>query len=353
MQNKQLKAWGLPTNLADQTYPRGLIMGRVVGQNHTMYKVKTAADERQAAVSGRLANLAIEAQDYPAVGDWVLLRENTASADMAIIERLLPRHSLFLRKTAGRKSTAQIVATNVDTVFICMALDENYNLNRLARYLVVAWDSGATPVVVLTKADLTNQLTQRVTQVTQMAAGAQVVTCSVTNDTWHSIVPYVRPSETVAFIGSSGVGKTTLINQLMGEQVGQTQAVRESDAHGRHTTTSRDLLQLPNGGLVIDTPGMRELSVLNGGFKTTFADIEDFARMCKFNDCTHTSEPGCAVQAAIQAGHLSQERLDSYRQLSEEATTNQALHGKAREDAKLARMFGSKKTNESSDQGTA
>lgn len=318
-------------------------MGRIVGQNHTMYKVKTAANERRATVSGRLANLAIEPQDYPAVGDWVLLREDTASADMAMIERRLPRHSLFLRKAAGRKSTAQIVATNVDTVFICMALDKNYNLNRLARYLVVAWDSGAMPVVVLTKADLTDQLAQQVMQVTQIAAGAQVVTCSVTNDTWRRILPYVQPTETVAFIGSSGVGKTTLINQLMGEQVGQTQAVRKSDARGRHTTTSRDLLRLPNGGLVIDTPGMRELSVLNGDFKTTFADLEDLAKMCKFNDCTHTSEPGCAVQAAIQAGHLSPERLDSYRQLSEEATTNQALHGKAREDAKLARMFGSKK----------
>lgn len=343
MSKTQLKAFGLTSALEEQATNSRLALGRITGQNRTLYDVMTEQGSRQASVSGRLNNVAIDAQDYPAVGDWILLRTLGSVADTAVIERVMLRRSLFFRKAAGRKTTAQIVAANVDTIFICMALDANYNLKRLERYLVVAWDSGATPVVVLTKADLASNLDQQIADVAEMAAGDNVVFCSATDESWRKITDYVQPGKTVAFIGSSGVGKTTLINQLMGRNVGATQAVRGSDAHGRHTTTGRELLVLPEGGLAIDTPGMRELSLLNGNFDATFDDIKQLAQQCRFNDCTHTQEPGCAVQAAIQAGSLSEDRLDNYRALLNEATTNQNLRGKARENAKVERMFGSKK----------
>ncbi|MDV7718690.1 ribosome small subunit-dependent GTPase A [Pediococcus ethanolidurans] len=344
MNKEQLKSYGLTNELVElvSTNTESLTLGRVIGQNRTLYNVVTAQGFLKASVSGRLNNLAIDAQDYPAVGDWVGLRVGGSQQDTAVIERLFPRHSLFLRKAAGRKTTAQIVAANVDTIFICMALDANYNLNRLERYLVVAWDSGATPVVVLTKADLAQNYDQQIADVINIAAGAEVVACSTTDESWQKVTTFVHPGKTIAFIGSSGVGKTTLINHLMGSKVGSTQAVRTGDAHGRHTTTGRELLVLPSGGIVIDTPGMRELALLNGDFETTFEDIEELAQQCKFNDCTHTTEPGCAVQAAIEAGTLTSDRLHNYQTLKKEATVNQNLRGKARENAKLTKMFGSK-----------
>ncbi|WP_412989883.1 ribosome small subunit-dependent GTPase A [Pediococcus siamensis] len=345
MKHKQLKTFGFNEEIQDYVthHLQGLALGRVISQQRNLYEVMLEDKQIRAVVSGRIQNLALDAQDFPAVGDWVGMRQTGLSTDTAIIERIVPRQSVFLRKMAGRQSAVQVVAANVDTIFICMALDGNYNLKRLERYLTVAFASGAKPVIILTKADLATDLDQQLASVTKIASGAQVVSCSSADDSWLRVKKFVAPGETVAFIGSSGVGKTTLINQLMGKKIGATQAVRSSDSHGRHTTTSRELMQLPDGGLVIDTPGMRELGVVSGDFATTFADITELAQSCKFRDCRHENEPGCAVQEAIRTGTLSPERLASYRKLQAEASTNENLRGRARENAKVDRMFGGKK----------
>ncbi|WP_164511971.1 ribosome small subunit-dependent GTPase A [Lacticaseibacillus daqingensis] len=278
------------------------------------------------------------------MGDWVQLRLPPNPSDVGVIERLIPRTTVFTRKAAGMTSHLQVVAANIDVLFLCMAMDGNFNVRRLERYLAVARTSGAQPVVVLTKADLAQHFADQMAQVTATSGDAQVLVCDATRATgWQALAEVVHPGKTYAFLGSSGVGKTTLINRLRGNDDLATGAVRHADAHGRHTTTGRQLLLLPNGAIVIDTPGMRELALVEADVAGTFADIIELAQRCKFNDCTHTHEPGCAVQAAIAAGQLHQKRFNSYQQLQAEQSENVALRGKARENAKIAKMFGTKK----------
>lgn len=265
----------------------GLTIGRVVAQSRNLYGVQTAAVRVQAQVSGRMQNIAFGPEDFPTVGDWVLLRMPASLQDAGIIERLVPRQSVFTRKAAGTTSNLQVVAANVDTLFLCMALDGNFNLRRLERYLAVARDSGATPVVVLTKADLATDFANQLTAVTATAGDAQVLVCDATKvDGWQELQACIHPGRTYAFLGSSGVGKSTLINRLLGSDELATGGIRLADAHGRHTTTSRQLIVLPSGGIVIDTPGMRELAIVAADLDSTFSDITDLARGCKFNDCS-------------------------------------------------------------------
>lgn len=231
-------------------------VGRVIAQDRGSYRVVSATGERMAEVSGRLRYETEEAADFPAVGDFVRLREEDS---LAVIQGILPRRSAFVRRAAGTGCTEQVVAANIDTAFICMALNGDFNLRRLERYLAVAWDSGAVPVVVLTKADLCENMAQRLSEVACVAAGAEVVTVSaVQTDGLRALAPYLRPGKTVALLGSSGVGKSTLINRLLGEERLRTNGLRDDD-RGRHTTTRRELFLLAQGGMVIDTPGMREL----------------------------------------------------------------------------------------------
>ena len=294
------------------------VVGRILSQEKGLYRVITEFGEKLAEISGKFRYETECLSDYPAVGDFVMVDWNHAGGN-AVIHHILPRKSCFTRKAAGQRRE-QVVAANVDTLFLCMALNNDFNLRRLERYLTIGWDSGAVPVVVLTKSDLCTDLDSKVSEVESVAFGVDVlVTSSVDVDGEMQIRPYIVEGKTVAFLGSSGVGKSTLINRLLGEDRLETQALRNDDK-GRHTTTHRELILLPSGGMVIDTPGMRELGMWDSaeGMETTFADIEELANRCRFSDCTHTSEPGCAVLSALEDGSLDSSRWNSYLKIKTE-----------------------------------
>jgi ribosome biogenesis GTPase len=289
------------------------IPARVSAQHRGGYDVLTEGGELRVHLAGRLRHEATSAADLPAVGDWVALREET-------IQAVLPRRSTFTRKAAWAPTEAQVLAANLDTVFVVSALDGDFNLRRLERYLTLAWESGATPVLVLTKADLCDDPLAALLEAEQVAFGVSAhVVSNVTGEGLDELIPYLAPAKTVALLGSSGVGKSTLANRLLGEELQATKEIAE-DGRGRHTTTSRQLLRLPGGALLVDTPGLREIQLWDAddGIQEAFADVDEIAADCRFRDCAHMREPGCAVQAAIDEGRLPRERLQSYRALQRE-----------------------------------
>lgn len=296
-----------------------LTPARILSQEKGFYRIISDKGKKLAEVSGKFQFQTTVSSDYPAVGDFVLVNWNE-SGNSAIIESLLPRKSAFIRKAAGGSQQEQVVAANIDIVFLCMALNNDFNLRRMERYISIAWDSGAMPVVVLTKSDLCDDLEQKLAEVSTIAFGVDVlVTTSTEENGYEELLPFISEGKTIAFIGSSGVGKSTLINRLLGKELLKTSGLRNDDK-GRHTTTHRELFLLPSGGMVIDTPGMREFGMWDNdtGIERTFMDIEELAAQCKFRNCTHTNEPGCAIQKALTTGELEINRWQSYQKLKAE-----------------------------------
>ncbi len=318
-----LTALGWTPGLAEAFSPHaaeGLIPARVALEHTHIYRVFTADGEWLARVSGRLRHQAAGRVDFPAVGDWVALEPPVEGAD-ARIRAVLPRRSRFSRRAAGDPTEEQIVAANIDTVFLVSGLDGDYNPRRIERYLVVAGDSGATPVVVLNKMDLVEDLPAVLAEVLAVAPGVDVHAVSCRRpESLDVLRRYLGHGQTGALLGSSGVGKSSIVNQLIGHELLRTREVRASDSRGRHVSTARQLVMLPGEGVLIDTPGMRELQLWDSGEPSgaTFTDIEERAADCRFRDCQHRTEPGCAVRAAVTAGEIPSIRLENYLKLAGE-----------------------------------
>lgn len=291
--------------------------------------VATGDGEVTAEVTGRLRHQAAGPADLPAVGDWVcLVRHDGPDAGRASVVAVLPRRSAFSRHQAGKVTAEQVVAANVDVVLLLSALTGDLKPRWLERYLTMAWESGATPVVVLTKADLCDEVDEQVLEASRFAPGVDVHAISVvTGQGLDELAGHLRDGRTVALLGSSGVGKSTLVNHFLGREALATAAVR-ADGRGRHTTTHRELFRLPDGGMLVDTPGMRELQLWSAedGVREAFDDVDTLAAGCRFSDCRHETEPGCAVRRAVEDGELPADRLAGWHKLQRELRALERRH---------------------------
>ncbi|HEX2626556.1 MAG TPA: ribosome small subunit-dependent GTPase A [Candidatus Limnocylindrales bacterium] len=305
----------------------GLVPGRILAEERGLYSVASADGEHPASPSGRLrfdSELDPSAA-WPAVGDWVAMDPLAPGANGAgehrLVQRVLPRRTAVVRRAPGdRERTSQVLAANVDVVFIVTSVNAEFNVRRLERYMTLAWESGAVPVVLLSKADLAADIEDMRIRAESAAPGVEVIAVSsVTGEGLEAVRAHLGAGRTVVFTGSSGVGKSSIVNALAGAPLLDTGGIREDDARGRHTTTRRQLVRLADG-LLIDTPGLRELGVLDGeGLSNAFEDVEALATACRFSDCSHRSEPGCAIRAAIARGELAADRFAAYQKLEREA----------------------------------
>jgi ribosome biogenesis GTPase len=314
---------GWSDELADNLEP-GLTPGRVTAVHRAAFDVQTAAGAVRTRLPGRLVHDCVDV----AAGDWVGLRDG-------LIRSVLPRRSAIVRKAAGRATSAQTLAANVDIAFVVSSLGPDLEPRRLERYLVTIWESGAMPEIVLTKADRLDDPWPLVAEVEAVVLGVPVhVVSAVTGQGCDALRARLQPGTTAVLLGSSGVGKSTLVNRFAGTDLMAVKQTRVDDDEGRHTTTRRELIVLPGGGVVIDTPGLRELQLWDSGsgLSETFADIEELAAACRFNDCAHRSEPGCAVNEALATGRLAYERYESWRKLQRELRA-----AAIRQDARLRR----------------
>ncbi len=311
METNTLKRCGAKDIHFAQAQQASLALGRVISQSHGEYTLLTEDGEILLSVTGKFRHEAENPACFPIAGDWVLLSPRG-------IERLLPRETFLARMAAGPVPYVQPIAANMDVCFVCMALDSGYNPAKLERFLSAAEKSGARVVTVLTKADLCADLNGALGAARALCPGADVIACTCeTKDGFDAARAYMKEGVTAVLVGASGAGKSTLINALLGADALETQAVRR-DGKGRHTTTRRELILLPSGGLVIDTPGMRSLALEESDVGAVFPEMEELASQCRFRDCTHTHEPGCAVQGALARGEIDARRYKSYLKLMEE-----------------------------------
>jgi ribosome biogenesis GTPase len=316
-------------------YP-DLMGGRIIQQNKELYQVITEKGEFLCGLSGKFRYENTSPESFPCIGDFVLI--SPEDNQQGVIHRLISRTSALSRRAAGKGKHQQIMAANIDKILICMALNKDFNIRRLERYITLAYDSNAVPVIILTKADLSENLESQICKVKGIAFGVDILLTDFTDDeSFEAVKNCFKPGQAGVFIGSSGVGKSTIINALLGSEDIETSGLRNDDK-GRHTTTSRSLYFLENGGMVIDTPGIREVGVENVNISQSFSDIEKLAENCRFSDCSHTSEPGCAILAAVENGELEEERLKSYFKLKKEAQY-EGLTSKQREDLKTDTML--------------
>jgi len=317
---------------------------RISCEHRNLYHIICENGDLTAEVSGRFRHDTLSRADFPVVGDWVVITQQENQQNVTI-HAVLPRQSLFSRKAilgggpayGMGKTEEQVLVANINSVFLVSGLDGDFNLRRIERYLTIAWDSGSVPVIVLNKADLSENIEEQIGKVEEIAVGVPILPVSAKdNNGIDSLLQYIQKGQTVTLLGSSGVGKSSIINCLLGDELIKIGGLRKSDGRGKHTTTYRELLVLPNGGIVIDTPGMRELQAWseNEGMEKTFGDIEELATKCKFNDCSHLTEPGCAIQKALDDGTLDKKRYKGYLRLQKEMA-----HLKIRQDQKEARRI--------------
>lgn len=302
-----------------QQYKDSYNVGRVALQHKASYRIYTERGEMKASLAGKMF-FHCENSELPVVGDWVLI-QYIPGENEAIIHGILERKTKFSRGAAGDKITEQVIATNIDTVFIITGLDNDMNLRRIERYLLLTWESGSNAVILLSKADLCSDVEEKIQEVQAIAFGVPVIAISAHQQKGiEDLYTYIRKGETIVFLGSSGVGKSTLVNCLIGEEKQKVREVRKFADRGKHTTTHRELILLPSGGIIMDTPGMRELQLWSSesSLSNTFDDIEELAQGCRFRDCQHEFEPGCNVQEAIDNGELDFKRLKNYQKMQRE-----------------------------------
>lgn len=298
---------------------RGFEPGRIAIENRDNYLVLSASGELNAQMTGRLIYSAESPADYPKVGDWVAISVFPDEAK-SLVHEVLPRQTAFTRRAPGKRTELQVIGANLDYVYVVQSLDGDFSPNRLERYLVMIRESGADPGIILNKSDLANDPEAQRRAAQDIAGNIPLFVASAkTGDGIDELASAIQPGETIALVGSSGVGKSTIINALAGAEIQKTQEVREFDSKGLHTTTRRELILLPDGGLIIDTPGMREFQLWSGeGMEKVYDDILELAAECKFNDCTHTHEVECAVQQAVESGEISEQHYENYLKLQRE-----------------------------------
>lgn len=295
-------------------------IGRICAEYKENYKLFSELGELNAIIAGKFRNNCERREDFPAIGDWVLFNY-IKNGNKAVIQEILPRKSKFSRKVAGKETQEQIIASNVDFTFIVCALNYDFNLRRIERYLSLVWQSGAIPVIILTKSDLCNNVEEAITEVKNVALGVDIHAISNFSPEGIEVLQkYFSDNKTIVLLGSSGVGKSSLINNLAKEEIMNVNVLRKNIEKGRHTTTHKQMIILPNGGLIIDTPGIRELQLWDAedGINKAFSDIEELSKSCKFSNCTHTNEPDCAVQKAIFNGFLEENRLGNFLKIQKE-----------------------------------
>lgn len=337
----ELEKYGISERFINEAtlYPN-LKIGRVISQSKESYKVVTNEMEFLATLSGKFRFDKKHLVDYPAVGDFVMLDRTNNKDGNGIIHEVLTRKSSFERKAIGFENETQVLASNIDIVFICMSLNNNYNLRRLERYISIAYESRATAIIVLTKSDLCSNVKEKIDEIVKIAPEIDVITTSNQDkNSYKNIANLIKKGKTVAFIGSSGVGKSTLINLIIGKELFSTNEIRKDD-RGRHTTSRRDLILLPNGGIIIDTPGIRELEAVNADLSKSFSEIDELINECQFRDCTHSNEPNCAIREAIENGIIDESRFENYLKLKKELKYD-GLNSRQISDEKNKTMFAS------------